>query len=397
MPLLAVVILVLSGLGAVALNIEKEGITTQVDTEKLGDPKDYTHTIFVEVGTASWCGSCPYSNIAWHNIYEDGQYDFEYSELVIDKNSKANSYMNSHYKLYWVPTSYFDGGQYVRPGTSTTIFKNYLNNCGSRVVPNLDASLSALWQGNSKIEISLSIENNDNDDYPGTLRVYIIELESPRWNDKDGNPYYHAFLDFPWDQPIDIDSGDTFEDNKVWDGAAAGYPNIDSDNIQVILAVFDDTPHQAYSDPPSGAPFWAYYVDETVATLVEGNQAPNKPTITGKINGKAGVEYEYTFNAVDPNGDNVKYHIYWDDGKSDVTAFNPSGTDVHVKHTWSKQGTYTIKAKAEDVSGAKSPEGTLTVTMPRGKLLTNTLFMRLLERSPNPFSLLQLLLHRPGL
>jgi hypothetical protein len=250
------------------------------------------------------------------------------------------------------------------------------------VVPDLDASLSALWQGNSKIEISLSIKNNDNDDYPGTLKVYIIELESPRWNDKDGNPYYHAFLDFPWDQSIDIDSGDTFEDSKVWDGTAAGYPDIASNNIQVILSVFDDTPHQAYSDPPSGAPFWAYYVDETVATLVEGNQAPNKPTITGKINGKAGVEYEYTFNALDLNGDNVKYHIDWDDDDSITTDFNPSGTDVKVKHTWSEERTYTIKATAEETSGLVSPEATLTVTMPRNRATYNSLFLRFLEQFP---------------
>ena len=50
----------------------------------------------------------------------------------------------------------------------------------------------------------------------------------------------------------------------------------------MILAVFDDIPHTSYSDPPSGNPFNAYYTDEIVVTLIAGNQAPNKPTITGK-------------------------------------------------------------------------------------------------------------------
>jgi hypothetical protein len=119
-------------------------------------------------------------------------------------------------------------------------------------------------------------------------------------------------------------------------------------------------------------------------------EPPDAPTINGPPRGNIGTEYEYTFNAVDPDGHDVKYHIDWDDGNSDVTAFNPSGTDVNVKHIWSKQGTYTIKAKAEDVTGAKSPEGTLTVTMPRNRAVHNSLFLRFLEHFP----ILRLLLQR---
>ena len=112
------------------------------------------------------------------------------------------------------------------------------------------------------------------------------------------------------------------------------------------------------------------------------NQPPGAPTITGDTSGKAGIEYEYTFNAEDPNGDNVKYHIDWDDGNSDTTAFNPSGTDVKVKHAWSDEGTYIIKATAEDENGLEGPDATLTVTMPRSRITTNTLFLRFLEQFP---------------
>ena len=492
LPILVVGILVLSGLGAVAINIEKESNAKQIDNENIGDPKDYTHTVFIEVGTATWCPSCPASNTAWHSIYGGGQYDFEYTEMVIDKNSKANARMQNDYNLYWVPTSYFDGGQFVEPGTNYNIFYNNLDSCGARSVPDLDASLSALWLGDAKIEISLSIENNDNNDYPGTLRVYVIELESTLWNDWSGNPYWHAFLDFPWNQAIDIDSGDTFEDSKVWDGAAAGYPNIEPDNLQVILAVFDDQQHQSYSDPYDAnddgnyEPFWAYYVDETVATLVEDNEPPGKPTvsgpivvdpdveyeysfvatdpkdddlryyidwgdtvegwlgpypsgetiyvnhswqyngiyevkakardgdylegpwsdiltvtvgniapdapvITGQTNGKVGIEYEYTFVSTDLNDDNVMYHINWDDGDSETTDLYPSGTDVKVKHTWSKEGTYIIKATAEDADGLIGPEGTLSVNMPRNKAM-NTLFQKFFQNLPSLFPILRLLL-----
>ena len=110
--------------------------------------------------------------------------------------------------------------------------------------------------------------------------------------------------------------------------------------------------------------------------------APNAPTITGKTNGKKGTEYEYTFNAVDPDGDNVKYHIDWDDGDSDTTAFSSSGTNVKVKHTWSTQGNYTIKATAEDTNGLFGPEGTLSITMPRNRATDNMLLLRFLEQFP---------------
>ncbi|GAG94715.1 unnamed protein product, partial [marine sediment metagenome] len=85
--------------------------------------------------------------------------------------------------------------------------------------------------------------------------------------------------------------------------------------------------------------------------------APNAPIIEGPASGKVGNELEYTFNAEDPNGDDVKYHIDWDDGNSETTTFNPSGKDVKVKHNWSEEGTYTIKAAAEDTNGLVGPWG----------------------------------------
>jgi len=302
LPIIIVGIFLASGFGATAFqNIKVKPYFENIDFENFSTSRtsrDYTHTVLVEVGTATWCPSCPASNTAWHSIYNGGNYNFEYSELVIDKNSVASSHMNK-YNLYWVPTSYFDGGQFVYPGTSYSDFYNYLNSCGSRSVPDLAATLNLVWQDPTKIEIDISIKNNDASAYPGTLRVYIIELESSLWNDNSGNPYYHAFLDFAINENINIPAGGTYEDNIIWDGSLEGYPNIEKENIQVILAVFDDTPHQSYSDPPSGAPFQAYYVDECVAAEPgqgSTNDPPNSPEIEGPTNGFINVEYNFTFN-----------------------------------------------------------------------------------------------------
>jgi len=121
------------------------------------------------------------------------------------------------------------------------------------------------------------------------------------------------------------------------------------------------------------------------------NDPPGAPTITGETNGKVGVEYEYTFNAVDPDDHDVKYFIDWGDNNTEWTDYNPSGTDVKVKHTWSEKGTYTITAKAQDIYGADGPEGTLEVTMPKNKALNFNLNLLswLFERFPNAFPILR--------
>jgi len=118
---------------------------------------------------------------------------------------------------------------------------------------------------------------------------------------------------------------------------------------------------------------------------------PDAPDITGKTNGIKGTEYEYTFNAVDPNDHDVKYFIDWGDNNTEWTDYNPSGTDVKVKHTWSEKGSYTITAKAKNTYGAESDWGTLEVTMPRNKPSIHNfpLLSWLFERFPNMFPILR--------
>jgi len=70
LPLLVVGIFVLSGLGAVAINVDNEILDIEnIEYEKPSSstsPRDYTHTVLVEVGTRTTCSACPASNTAWH-------------------------------------------------------------------------------------------------------------------------------------------------------------------------------------------------------------------------------------------------------------------------------------------------------------------------------------------
>ena len=119
-----------------------------------------------------------------------------------------------------------------------------------------------------------------------------------------------------------------------------------------------------------------------------GNRAPDAPAITGEINGEVGVEYEYTFNATDPEGDNVYYWIEWFEGDPSAKWEGPyaSGEEITKSHSWSKRDTYVIRCKAKDHPyGEESNWATLEVTMPKNQQTNNIWFLRFLER----FSLLE--------
>ena len=122
------------------------------------------------------------------------------------------------------------------------------------------------------------------------------------------------------------------------------------------------------------------------------NQPPNPPTITGPRFGKVGERYEYTFAAIDPDGDDIRYIIFWGDGTFIFTIdFYPSGEELTVGIIYPEKGDYVISAKAQDVFGAVSDWGTLEITMPKNKSI-NTPFLRFLENHPHMFPMLRQLL-----
>ena len=380
--IILIFIISINGLASASINIYQKEKIIQINNEdkNINSKKDYTHTVLVEVGTATWCPSCPASNIAWHSIYDDKEYNFEYCEMIIDKNSIANTRM-SDFNLYWVPTSYIDAGEFVFPGTNTDNFYEYLDSSGSRQVWDLYAELNVNWLGESKIGIDINITNNESLDYPGFLRVYIIELESTLWTDFNDNPYYHAFLDFSYNNSVNIPARGTFNNNSIWDGEAAGYPNITEDNIQVILSVFNDESNPSFSDPPDDAPFLAYYADETIATSEFGNGPPTKPIIEGPRSGRKGEIYEYSISSIDPNGDNITYCIDWgdDSGEKCIGPYK-SGEEIIVDYSWNKRGTYIIKVKSTDEFGAESDWANLEVSMP--KINSKNIIENLIEKYP---------------
>jgi len=128
-------------------------------------------------------------------------------------------------------------------------------------------------------------------------------------------------------------------------------------------------------------------------SFLVNNLPPDKPNIDGKIDGKTGELYGYTFSSIDPDGDEVSYFIKWGDGNiTNWTNFQNSGTSYFKNHSWSTQGMFTIEAKSKDIEGAESDWATIEISMPKIKTYINKNFQRFLENHPNLFPLLQIIL-----
>jgi len=98
--------------------------------------------------------------------------------------------------------------------------------------------------------------------------------------------------------------------------------------------------------------------------MVRLNDPPNKPSIDGPDNIKAGDPHDYTFVATDPEGDDIFYHIGWGDGNyEDWIGPYGSGEEISLTHTWDVKGTYTIQAKVRDIYGGESNTENYPVTV----------------------------------
>jgi len=114
-------------------------------------------------------------------------------------------------------------------------------------------------------------------------------------------------------------------------------------------------------------PLYCDYCFETYG-LSSSNNPPNTPnTLSGPSSGSTEEELTYTSSTIDPDGDDIKYHIdVNNDGVIDHTSsyFYSSGATYTIVITFSGEGTYPLRLKAEDIYGAQSGWSTAkTVTI----------------------------------
>ena len=243
----------------------------------------FTHTVFAEECTATWCPNCPMAAEALYTIYQSGDYPFYYVSLVNDMTSVAKErnreYSFGIFKIYAFPTVYFDGGDTNMVGRGSTVqeteneYRTLIEQEGQRTPKQpITLNSSVTWEGNAKLTVTVSITNEGTSFYFGKLRSYVAEIES-RWLDHSENPYHFALLDFAINKYVLVLPGKTKTLSGSFDGEEIHgnltYPDITQDNIIVISTISHWIPHYrvGYQSTEYTQRYFARYVDQTTAAL----------------------------------------------------------------------------------------------------------------------------------
>jgi hypothetical protein len=271
-------------LGIVMLLLLGSTISITANNKEL-DAKtaDFTHTVFAEECTATWCPNCPMAAEALYNIYVSGDYPFYYVAMVDDMSTIAKSrnkeYVFGIVKGYAFPTVYFDGGDTNFDGLGSTVpateteYRSLIEQEGTRTPKQpITMNSSVIWEGNAKLTITISITNDGSLPYLGRLRSYVTEIES-RWNDNSGDPYHFAFLDYAVNKLVLLMPGKTktvigsFDGNSDHGGQTFG--DITSDNIMVISAIFNWIPHYriGFESETFTQRYFARFADQATAAV----------------------------------------------------------------------------------------------------------------------------------
>jgi len=120
--------------------------------------------------------------------------------------------------------------------------------------------------------------------------------------------------------------------------------------------------------------------DQVVVYYVT-NQPPNKPTTpTGPSNGKTGASLHFESVFTDPDGDSMEVYFDWGDG-TNTGWIGPvtSGSAVGNYHTYTTDGTYSVKTKAKDIPNLEeSPwSDPHSITTPKNKNLNRPILLYL--------------------
>lgn len=120
----------------------------------------YTHSVFAEEGTATWCPYCPSVGNALSEAYYEYDVPFYFVALISDMSSTAADRLEE-LNLYAYPSVFFDGGYKVSVGGggSGASFANKVMNYAQKNVHQLNLSVSVEWLGAGELEISTSIKN----------------------------------------------------------------------------------------------------------------------------------------------------------------------------------------------------------------------------------------------
>jgi hypothetical protein len=252
--------------------------TTVVQPQKNALPtnSNFTHAVFIEEGTATWCPNCPNAAEALYSIYNSSDYPFYYVALVYDQTKLGKDRMYGHYRGFAFPTVFLDGGFSQIVGSSSTpqqteqLYRPAIEEAGARTVHPLEVTTNVTGHGDAKLEITVTVKNTGNKPYIGILRSYVNEIVS-RWITQKGHPYHFALLDYAIKKIIFLSPQKTQTYTATFDGAAQHgnltFPDIVDNNIMVISTVSHWQPHMIAKEQYVGAHL-AFYIDQVTGAKV---------------------------------------------------------------------------------------------------------------------------------
>ncbi len=237
--------------------------------------KDFTHYVFVEIGTTVCCEACAQVHVDLDEYFESMNFPFYYVSLPIE-NQKADDYL-ANYNILGYPTVYFDGGYVTIYGAVDwkSKFEKKITAAINRQVPKVIINITAEWiENNEEIEINIILENYETTTYEGQLKVYLTEIVSTKW--QGDQPYSYAFIDFAVNKNIEILSNDSTTVRKTIDSS-----DLDPENLMIFAVVFNSEKQVGYSLPPDKNSFDAYYADAVDTTkVIKGGNLPPKTGIS---------------------------------------------------------------------------------------------------------------------
>jgi hypothetical protein len=239
---------------------------------------NFTHAVFVEEGTTTWCPSCPNAAAALYNLYNSSEYPFYFIALVSDQSKLAENRFWGHYRGMAIPTIFIDGGFNQTVGSGSTpqqtedLYRPIIEQAGTRTVHPLELTTNVTGHGNAKLDITVTVKNTDTKLYIGIVRSYVTEIIS-RWIAQNGHPYHFGFLDYAIKKVVILSPQKSQTFTVTWDGAAKHgnltFPDIVDNNIMVISTVSHWLPHLVAKEQQYIGTHFAFYIDQTTGAMVQ--------------------------------------------------------------------------------------------------------------------------------
>jgi outer membrane protein assembly factor BamB len=306
----------------------------------------YLYALYPENGTVKWQYHTGGSVRTSPCIADDGTF------YVVSVNGVLHAlYPNG--TLKW-QADYIDGGTSPTIGQDGTIY------CGYHKLYGINPDGSVKWVFD-----------------PGNIGSI---KEGTPCNSLDGTIYFGTYASNGGDLIAVYPNGTERWRIHLASGYIMSAPAIGSDGTVYVGSWNDGT--SPYS--------WGYLH----AINVLDPDAPSAPVIDGPTWGRIKKTYKFTFNSISPLGRDVYYYIDWGD-RSGTKWAGPyaSGEEAVIPHSylWYINRNYTIKAQAKDTENLWGPCSTfeIKISIPRNRVIDDSLFMRFLQQFPNAFQILR--------